>query len=90
VPGESSSRPDWNEEGDQGEDVIFPIAEYDDLRVNEIVPLLGQLDDDELQEVRDREAAGKGRITVLKRIDDLLGGAATQEDPEAATPDEEA
>jgi hypothetical protein len=57
---------------DEGDEVVFPIADYDDLQVNEIVPLLGQLDDGELREVRDRETAGKGRITVLKRIDDLL------------------
>jgi hypothetical protein len=55
---------------------IFPIADYDDLRVNEIVPLLPELDPDELAMVRERELAGKARATLLARIDALLGTAA--------------
>lgn len=59
----------------EAEEVVeFPIADYDDLKVSEIVPLLPELDDDELEEVREREAAGKGRTTVLGRVDELLGG----------------
>lgn len=58
----------------EAEEVEFPIADYDDLKVSEIVPLLPELDDDELEDVREREAAGKGRTTVLGRIDELLGG----------------
>lgn len=58
---------------DWGEEVVFPIEGYDDLRVAEIVPLLGRLDPDELQEVRDREVSGKARATILDRIDDRLG-----------------
>ena len=54
----------------------FPIADYDDLRVNEIVPLLPELDPDELEIVRDREQAGKARASVLGRIDELLGAEA--------------
>jgi hypothetical protein len=51
----------------------FPIADYDDLRVNEIVPLLPELDDDELELVREREEDGRARAGILDRIDDLLG-----------------
>lgn len=58
---------------DWGDEVVFPIEDYDDLRVAEILPLLNQLDPDELQEVRDRELAGKARATILDRIDDRLG-----------------
>src|SRR5690348_6760095 len=41
----------------------FPIAEYDELRVAEILPLLSELDGDELQVVRAAEASRKGRAT---------------------------
>jgi hypothetical protein len=57
---------------DWGDEILFPIEDYDDLRVAEILPLLGQLEPDELQEVRDRELAGKARATILDRIDDRL------------------
>lgn len=54
-------------------ELIFPIADYDELRVGEIVPLLPELDPDELEMVRERELAGKARATILSRIDALLG-----------------
>jgi hypothetical protein len=66
---EDQGRHDW------GDEVGFPIEDYDDLRVAQILPLLSRLDLDELQEVRDRESAGKARVTVLDRIDDRLGRA---------------
>lgn len=60
---------DWSDDAD-----VFPIADYDALRVNQIVPLLGELDPDELEAVREREVAVKGgRASVLNRIDALLG-----------------
>jgi hypothetical protein len=52
---------------------IFPIADYDDLKAAEVVSLLPELDDDELEQVRDREERGASRATVLNRIDTLLG-----------------
>jgi hypothetical protein len=55
------------------EDELFPIAEYDDLKAAEVVSLLPELDDDELEEVRERESRGASRATVLNRIDQLLG-----------------
>jgi membrane protein implicated in regulation of membrane protease activity len=58
---------------DWGDEVIFPIEDYDDLRVGEILPLLPELEPDELEEVRDRESAGKNRSTILNRIDELFG-----------------
>jgi hypothetical protein len=57
----------------------FPIDRYDDLRVTEILPLLANLGSDDLKMVREEEAAGKARASILARIDGLLarnvGGA---------------
>ena len=53
------------------DEVEFPIADYDDLRVNEIMPLLPQLYSDELDVVEERERAGKSRRTILDRIAEL-------------------
>jgi hypothetical protein len=61
------------DEDDWGDEPIFPIEDYDLLRVAEILPLLRELDPDELEEVRDREEAGRARATILTRIDQLLG-----------------
>jgi hypothetical protein len=58
------------------EEAVFPIEEYDDLRVPEIMPLLPELDDDELETVRERELAGKQRASILSRIDELLAEGA--------------
>jgi len=51
----------------------FPIDRYDDLRVTEILPLLATLSADDLKMVREEEAAGKARASILSRIDGLLG-----------------
>lgn len=50
----------------------FPIDRYDDLRVTEILPLLASLDSEDLKTVREEEAAGKDRASILARIDGLL------------------
>lgn len=57
------------------DDEEFPIADYDELRVSEILPLLSELDPDELEVVRAREESGKARASVLGRLDELLGTA---------------
>ena len=63
---------DWT----RADEDVFPIADYDSLRVSQIVPLLGELDPDELEVVREREVEVKGgRASVLNRIDQLLGRA---------------
>jgi hypothetical protein len=51
----------------------FPIDRYDELRVTEILPLLASLDAEDLKMVREEEAAGKARASILARIDGLLG-----------------
>ncbi|HEY1633654.1 MAG TPA: hypothetical protein VGF64_02770 [Acidimicrobiales bacterium] len=64
------------EYGDDGRDdrhVAFPIAEYDDLRLTEVLPLLPQLEPVELELVRQRELQGERRATLLNRIDALIG-----------------
>jgi hypothetical protein len=73
----------------------FPIADYDELLVTEVVPLLAGLSVAELQTVRAREEGGKARASVLRRIDSELEArsapaeAADEEDfeePTMATP----
>src|SRR2546423_1798381 len=55
---------------------VFPIADYDELKVGEIVSLLPELDEDELDMVREREEAGKNHSTILTRVEALTGAAA--------------
>ena len=50
----------------------LPIQDYDELLVSEILPLLADLDADELATVRAHEEEGKGRATLLRRIDQLV------------------
>jgi hypothetical protein len=77
--GERQWEEDWGEAEAEG---VFPIADYDELKVAEIVPLLPELDADELDLVREREQRGANRGTILSRIDNLLAG----EEEEAAPP----
>jgi hypothetical protein len=65
--------PETEDVEEVGDEEIFPIADYDELKAAEVVSLLPELDDDELEEVRDREERGASRATVLNRIDQLLG-----------------
>lgn len=51
----------------------LPIADYDTLNVKQANAALVGLSAAELQRVRAHEAAGKGRVTVLREIDRLLG-----------------
>ncbi|HEX2065115.1 MAG TPA: hypothetical protein VHE80_11915, partial [Acidimicrobiales bacterium] len=60
------------EEEEEPEEDEFPIEGYDRLRVNQILPVLPELELDELDMVREREVQGKARTTVLSRIDDLI------------------
>lgn len=69
---------DWADGGDF--EVEFPIADYDELTVDEIMPLLPQLYSDELEIVAERERATKNRPEVLARLEEL---AATGTDADA-------
>jgi hypothetical protein len=65
-----------------GEATDVPLAgRVGDMKVAEVLPLLDELGPAELAEVRDAEAAGKARATLLDRIDELAappGEAATE------------
>ena len=75
---EEEEEPAYDEaEEDYGDDDLFPIADYEELRVNQILPLLPELDDDELAIVAERERTGAGRYSILARIDELLGVTVT-------------
>jgi hypothetical protein len=50
----------------------FPIPNYDNLEVVEVLPLLGDLEPAELEMVRQREASGRAHPWVLARVDALL------------------
>lgn len=50
----------------------FPIPGYDRLPVAQILPLLDDLDDDELDQVAEHEEQGKNRAAILDRIDDMF------------------
>ena len=56
---------------------LLPIEGYDELRVDEILPLLQELDADRLAAVRAHEASRESRSSILARIDLLscVGGA---------------
>ncbi len=49
----------------------LPIPDYDNLSASQVVPRLDDLADDELDAVRDYEAAHRGRMTILSRIAQL-------------------
>jgi hypothetical protein len=55
------------------DDLEFPIADYDELRVGEILPLLEELEPDEVEVVKDREMSGRKRGVVLRKLDELTG-----------------
>jgi hypothetical protein len=61
--------------GDYGELEIardFPIADYHNLRATDILGMLSNLDEEDLKLVREVEAGGKARTSILSRIDALL------------------
>ncbi|HEV2768316.1 MAG TPA: histone H1-like repetitive region-containing protein [Acidimicrobiales bacterium] len=60
---------------------FFPIEDYDELSVGEILPLLPELYEDELDVVEDRERATKNRAAVLNRLAEL------RDEPLAAEPE---
>jgi len=80
----SLSDDDWDD------DDLFPIADYDELTADQIIPLLSQLEDDELDDVKAREVAGQGRKSVISEIDRQLGLAGPGDDDTAWQADEPA
>ena len=78
APARASTEPvlSLREQDEEDDEDLFPIADYDDLSVAQIVPLLSQLEKDELDDVRAREASGAARKTLLAEIDRQLGDEA--------------
>ncbi len=74
-PAPATGGPDAGHETTGGDGVEFPIADYDELRVSELLPLLPELYADELDVVEERERATKGRSTVLNALSDLRAEA---------------
>ena len=72
------------EDDELGDD--FPIAAYETLTVGQILPRLSDLGPDELARVRTREQMGRGRGTILDRIDRLASRAAPAPTPMAMPP----
>jgi len=64
---------------DDADVVDFPIADYDELTVDEVMPLLPQLYTDEIPVVEARERAGQSRPEILDELARLGGGAAVVE-----------
>jgi hypothetical protein len=82
APGDRFEDSRFEDEGDDAgagahvpeyDDLEFPIADYDELRVGEILPLLEELEPDEIEVVRERELAGRNRGVVLRKLDELTG-----------------
>ncbi|MGH9001320.1 MAG: hypothetical protein ACRDY7_18240, partial [Acidimicrobiia bacterium] len=58
--------------GELGVGRELPIDGYENLRANEVLPLLSGLDAEDLKLVREVESGGKARTSILSRIDALL------------------
>ncbi|MGK2958700.1 MAG: hypothetical protein ACSLFB_09945 [Acidimicrobiales bacterium] len=56
---------------------FFPIADYDDLTISEILPLLKELYDDELEAVEAHESLTKERLAIMTAISDVRSRLAT-------------
>ncbi|MFZ6005963.1 MAG: hypothetical protein ACOYXM_18740, partial [Actinomycetota bacterium] len=70
----ASEQDDWPAEDDaweEGDEVEFPIADYDTLSVGQILPLLPQLYTDEIDVVEQRERDTKARPQVLAKLAEL-------------------
>jgi hypothetical protein len=69
--------PDEDDRGatDAGATAIssFPIEGYDELTAAEIAAHLNELSPAQLRLIDAREREGKGRVTVLRRVESLLG-----------------
>ncbi|MEX2658180.1 MAG: hypothetical protein WD232_00685, partial [Acidimicrobiales bacterium] len=68
------------------DDEFFPIADYDELRVGEIIPLLPELYADELDVVEARERAGRNRTSIINRLEALRKTASAGDDDEGGEP----
>ena len=65
-------------------EAAFPVADYDRLKVKDLVARLEPLDLDDLERVRQREAAGRSRATVLRAVERLTADRRADADALAA------
>ena len=72
TPPPAPSRPDAAVTYDDDGSLVFPIEDYDRLSPVQVVKVLRLLDSEEMQTVREYEAAHDARPDVLDRIDKLL------------------
>ncbi|MET0727706.1 MAG: hypothetical protein ABWZ76_05355 [Acidimicrobiales bacterium] len=77
---EDATQPTGDRGQDPGGDVEFPIADYDTLTVQQILPLLPQLYDDEIAVVEERERRTKSRPPVLARLAQLRAASVDDDD----------
>ncbi len=56
---------------DEAGDAALPIAEYDSQAAAQIVKMLAQLTADEREQIAAYETAGRGRVTILRKIEQL-------------------
>ena len=56
---------------DVSADSQLPIAEYDSQAAAQIVKMLGQLTAEEREQIASYETAGRGRVTILRKIEQL-------------------
>src|SRR3546814_10050969 len=68
-----------SDEWAEGEEVEFPIADYDTLTASQILPLLPQLYADEIPVVEARERAPKARPEILDRLAELAAAGTAAE-----------
>ncbi len=72
----ASKKEDWAADSWDDTEVDFPIADYDELTVAQILPLLPQLYADEIGIVEARERATKARPSILDKLASLRGDEA--------------
>ncbi len=75
----AAEQDDWTE----GDEVDFPIADYNSLTVGQILPLLPQLYADEIDVVEERERLTKARPQVLAKLADLRDASASVDSADA-------
>jgi hypothetical protein len=70
-----------SDDGAWADDDFFPIADYDELTVPEILPLLPQLYPEEIPLIEERERATKNRTVILDTLTDLRSEVPSAPEP---------
>lgn len=67
-------------EREEHDEAAAAIGDVGDMTAHDVLAMLDNLTPDELRDVRSREQAGKARVTVLNRIEELLEAGAPGEE----------